>query len=313
MIKEYALISIIMPAYNCEEYIKTAIDSILNQTYTNFELLITDDCSKDNTRKIIDSYVDIRIKRFHNSQNQGYLKASNLLFKQCAGDYITFQDADDYSDITRLEKLVVFLENNIDVAVVGSNVHRVDENGNLVYFTNFPSEDKEVRSYFENYKIGFTGSALMLRKEVISTCGIYNEYFNRIGSEDVYWFSNIIDKFKIANIPDILYFYRVNSNSVTVMQKNPKAFICHDLIMKMYFRRKHGKQDYIAQSKTWKKAEVYASFLVEIRKLKLENKKMSMSLVKMILLSPATALEFLNEIKQLVVNKRVQSKLDFSR
>src|ERR1700741_604134 len=170
------LVSILMPAYNCEKFINQAIDSIVNQSYANFELLIADDCSKDQTKKIIDSYSDARIRRFHNEVNLGYLKASNKLFKQCKGDLITFQDADDYSDPSRLEKLVKFLEMNKDVFVAGSNVRKVDENGVLRPSTNFPETHNDIVKNFANYKIVFTGSALMLRKEVIEKYGIYHEY-----------------------------------------------------------------------------------------------------------------------------------------
>ena len=90
-----------MPAYNCEKYIHQAIDSVLNQTHINFELLIADDCSTDTTKQIIDSYKDPRIKTFHNNINLGYLKASNKLFSLCKGSYITFQDADDTSELNR--------------------------------------------------------------------------------------------------------------------------------------------------------------------------------------------------------------------
>ncbi|MBL7917984.1 MAG: glycosyltransferase family 2 protein, partial [Bacteroidia bacterium] len=68
------LISILMPAYNCEKFVKQAIESVLDQSYSNFELLIADDCSTDQTKKVIDSYSDQRIKKFHNQVNLGYLK-----------------------------------------------------------------------------------------------------------------------------------------------------------------------------------------------------------------------------------------------
>src|ERR1700752_3454291 len=133
MDKKVSLVSVIMPAYNCEKYVKKAIDSILNQTYSNFELLIADDCSKDSTKNIIDSYTDNRIKRFHNETNMGYLQASNKLFKECEGDFITFQDADDYSAPNRLELLISFLEKNSSYSCVGSNVIKVDDSDNELY------------------------------------------------------------------------------------------------------------------------------------------------------------------------------------
>lgn len=267
MKQEQKLISVIMPAYNCENYVAKAIDCILNQTYKNFELLIADDCSKDNTKKIIDSYIDSRIKTFHNEVNLGYLKASNKLFKLCKGEYITFQDADDYSDITRLEKLVTFLEANSEVDCVGSNVRKIDLNDKELGATSFPLFDKEIRQFFFNYRVVFTGSALMLKKRVIEKVGIYNEYFDRIGSEDIYMFSHILDNFKVANLLEPLYFYRTNPNSVTSNHKKPKAFIGHNLILFFYKRRKNNQEDFIATGQ-WKKADNCANYFIAINSIK---------------------------------------------
>jgi glycosyltransferase involved in cell wall biosynthesis len=267
MNKKGPLVSVIMPAYNCELYVKAAIDSILNQTYQNFELLIADDSSIDNTKKIIDSYTDTRIRRFHNESNMGYLQASNKLFKECTGDFITFQDADDYSDFTRLEKLIAYLNTNSEVACVGSNVLKVDTENKHLKTTNFFLKDVEIRNAFLGYKIVFTGSALMVRKEVISTIGIYNEYFSRIGSEDIYWYSLILDKYKVANILDSLYYYRTNPNSVTSTHKNPKAFVGHDLIIFLYKRRLNNKVDYLKDN-NWSRVDACANYLMAINKVK---------------------------------------------
>ena len=264
---ENLLVSILMPAYNCEKYIRAAIESILNQTHQNFELLIADDCSTDSTKIIIDSYKDLRIKTFHNDINLGYLKASNKLFKECKGEFIAFQDADDYSDLTRLEKLITYLTTNNEIACVGSNVLKVDTDDKHLKTTNFLLKDSEIRAAFLNYKIVFTGSALMVKKEVINAIGIYNEYFNRIGSEDIYWYSLILDKYKVANIPESLYFYRTNPNSVTSNHKNQKAFVGHDLIVFLYKRRANNRTDYI-KSNDWDRADACAQYLIAINKAK---------------------------------------------
>jgi glycosyltransferase involved in cell wall biosynthesis len=255
-----------MPAYNCENYIRQAIDSILSQTYRNLELLIADDCSKDQTKTIIDSYQDERIKTFHNSVNLGYLKASNKLFRQCRGEFISFQDADDYSDTRRFEKLVDFLNNNPSVDCVGSNVVKIDEKGTPFSKSNFPLNDPEIRSAFVNYKVVFTGSALLMKRQVIDKVGIYNEYFDRIGAEDIYMFSHILEHFKTANLPDELYYYRANPNSVTSTHKNPKAFVSGELSIRYYKNRLVGKSDHIMSGK-WRKADAWTKYMLAIRKL----------------------------------------------
>ncbi len=282
-----------MPAYNCEKYIAQAIDSILSQTYSNFELLIADDCSTDNTKQIIDSFTDQRIKRFHNTTNLGYLKASNLLFKQCRGEYISFQDADDYSDERRLEKLLLYLNENTEVACVGSNVIKIDANGLEFHRTQFPLDHKHIKENFANHKTVFTGSALMIRKEIIDKIGSYNLYFDRIGSEDIYWFSQIITEFKVANVNEALYYYRANPNSVTSTHKDPKALVGHDLIVMMYKRRLLHKEDLIRSGLT-KKVDAIVNMLLFFRSNYTNGLKRSIAYIQYCILHPVVVFQNLH-------------------
>jgi glycosyltransferase involved in cell wall biosynthesis len=286
---EAQLISILMPAYNCEKFVKQAIDSILNQSYTHFELLIADDCSTDTTKKIMDSYDDERIKRFHNEKNLGYLKASNKLFKECQGEYITFQDADDYADKDRLKKLKQFLDENSEIACVGSNIVKVDPENKEFYKTKYPLNDDKIRAGFLEYRIVMTGSALMLRNKVIETCGVYNEYFDRIGSKDTYLYSYILEKFKVANLPEHLYYYRANPTSVGFTHKNPKAFVGHNLIVLMYERRLENKLDYISTNE-WRNADKYTKFLLDINLISRSKRKAVFSFLKNFIASPLIGL-----------------------
>ena len=125
-----AVISVIIPAYNAELFIAKAIQCVLNQTYPHFEILIADDASTDNTRNIIDSFNDSRIKRFHNSENMGYLKTCNKLFSKASGDYITFQDADDVSVENRLEIQINEFLKDTELGLCTSNCKLVKKNGN---------------------------------------------------------------------------------------------------------------------------------------------------------------------------------------
>lgn len=247
------LVSIIMPAYNCEKYVGKAIESILNQTYTNFELLIADDCSRDGTKRTIEKFLDPRIKTFHNEVNLGYLQASNKLFKLCKGEYITFQDADDYSDSERIMKLIEFLELNPKIDCVGSNVVKISAEGKEFARSNFPLADADIRKAFLNYRIVVTGSALMLKKDIIEEIGIYNEFFDRIGSEDIYMFSHILGQFNVANLSDPLYYYRANPTSVSSSHENPKALVGHNIVIFFYKRRLRKQSDFILKNE-WEKA-----------------------------------------------------------
>lgn len=237
-----------MPAYNCELYVETAIKSILEQTYKDLELLIADDASKDNTRKIIDDLAktDSRIKTFHNNTNLGYLQASNKLFEKCSGEYITFQDADDFSDKTRFEKLVNEFSKDKELKCVGSNTFSFIEDIKTAKASNFPLSYGEIKKkYLTN--IVMTGSAIMVKKEVTDQIGLYNLFFDRIGAEDIYWYGRIIEKHKTINIAEPLYYYRQNPSSVSRTHKNPLAIVSHDFCMLAYSNRINGKQDIITE------------------------------------------------------------------
>jgi len=238
------LISVLMPAYNCKNFIKQAIDSILDQSYQNLELLIADDASGDGTKKIIDSYSDIRIKTFHNEQNIGYLKTFNKLIALAEGDYITFQDADDYSHPNRIELLVKEFKEDKDLGACGSNYTRVDKKGNKIFDSNFSLTHAEIIKKMPE-QFDFTGSGLMIKKEVYLEIGGYNEFFDRMGGEDFYWFYLIAEKYKIKNIKSSLYFYRANPNSVAgdISDNRKKIYGVNILNYLIIQRRDNGHDD----------------------------------------------------------------------
>jgi glycosyltransferase involved in cell wall biosynthesis len=215
MKNENPLVSIIMPAYNCEHFIRKAIDSVLAQEYGNFELLIADDASTDGTKALIDSIEDKRIKTFHNSFNQGYLKTCNKLFNVCSGDLIAFQDADDVSAKDRLKKQVEFLRDNNDVALCGTNLTMIDEEGHEKWCTTYPTAHETIVEGMKNGYFGAIPNSFVFERKVLEDIGGYNVFFDRIGVEDYYWTWCISQKYKIANLNYAGYYYRFNPNSVT--------------------------------------------------------------------------------------------------
>ncbi len=277
-----------MPAYNCDKFVAKAIESMLNQTYANFELLIADDCSTDGTKRVIDSFTDQRIKRFHNGTNQGYLKASNLLFAKCQGEFITFQDADDYSDKGRLEKLVNFFQLNAKVSCVGSNISKIDTDNNVFLTSDFPLEHTDIESQFQKSKVVMTGSSLMIRREVLTKIGGYNLYFDRLGSEDVYWYSLIVDDFNVANVSDALYFYRANPNSVASTFKDPRTNVMHNLIVLMHTNKRSGKKDFLKEGQI-NRANDYCKGLLLIERAKTNKMGALMSFIGLIITKPIIA------------------------
>ena len=104
------LVSIIMPNYNCEKYIKETISSVLAQTYTNWEILFVDDCSTDNSIEIVESFNDTRIKIFKNEKNSGAAVSRNYALREAKGKWIAFLDSDDLWEKDKLEKQIAFMQ-----------------------------------------------------------------------------------------------------------------------------------------------------------------------------------------------------------
>jgi len=208
------LISVVMPAYNAEKYIGQTIECILNQTYDNIELLIADDASKDNTRQIIGSYTDSRIKTYHNNTNQGYLKTCNKLFEKASGDYIAFQDADDLSTPDRLEIQLQMLQSDATLGAVGSNQTAIDTENNEMFCSHYPLKHEDILRDIPGY-FPVIPNSYLFKREVYNSIGGYNVYFDRMGAEDYYWTYLIMEKFKLVNLQQPMYFYRYNPNSIT--------------------------------------------------------------------------------------------------
>src|SRR6266498_4162605 len=127
------LVTVLMSVYNGERYLSEAIDSIINQTFADFEFVIINDGSTDSSREIINAYRDPRIRLVDNSQNIGLPKSLNLGLALARGEYVARQDADDISHPTRFEKQVEYLDDHGEVVVLGTRVWNMDESGRIYH------------------------------------------------------------------------------------------------------------------------------------------------------------------------------------
>ncbi|MEW9093566.1 MAG: glycosyltransferase [Clostridiaceae bacterium] len=153
-------ISVLMSVYNGEKYIKETIESILNQTYKNFEFIIINDGSTDNTREIIESYNDSKIKLYNLQRNMGVGEALNFGLSKCNGKYIAKADSDDIYDNKRLEKQNKFLDENLDIALVKTLIEYFPENKKVEKSERY----KFNKSYIEIYKNMVTESEDISKK-----------------------------------------------------------------------------------------------------------------------------------------------------
>lgn len=199
-----------MSVYNGEQYLQEAIESILNQTYSDFELIIIDDASTDSTPQIIQSYRDPRIRVIRNNENLGLTKSLNKGLTLAKGEYVARMDADDISLPERFEKQVAFLDSHPEVAVVGTAKQLINRRGTILG-TYIPPLQPQYRDFLKTNLI--THGSVMVRREILKAYGGYNELFRK--SQDYALWLEMAKQHKLINIPDVLYKLRTHEMSVT--------------------------------------------------------------------------------------------------
>jgi len=204
-------VTVLMSVYNGEKYLREAIESILNQTFKDFEFLIINDGSTDRTAEILQSYDDPRIKIINNEKNIGLTKSLNKGLKMARGEYIARMDADDISMPERLEKEVDFLETHRDYAVVGTFVKILNEHSGVIRLLDRPVEYAQIREFFRRDNCIAHGSA-MIRKNCILDVGFYDESMER--SQDYDLWLRLSEKYRLANIPEYLYIWRNHNENI---------------------------------------------------------------------------------------------------
>ena len=198
------LISVLMPAYNSELYIAEAIESILNQSYQNIELIIFDDGSSDNTRQVIQSFNDPRIVKILSDQNYGVVRARNDMIDRASGQYIALMDADDIADRTRLEKQLRSLEAG-ECDLCGSAQWVLDEASGKIKKSKDKFTDADLRSLLSVY-CGLCNSAMMGKAEIFKR---FKYDTTILTSEDYYlWVVMAAAGYRFLNLKERLITYR---------------------------------------------------------------------------------------------------------
>lgn len=229
-------ISVIMPVYNAEEYLREAIESILNQTFTDFEFIIVDDASTDNSCKIIEEYSKKyeRILVIKNANNFGIAETRTRGTKFAKGKYIGVADADDISIPTRLEKQYNYLEKHEDCGVVGGFIELFNsDNGKRIGVRKYNEDDANLRKKIFLY-CPVAQPVCMIRKEVFDNIGYYDPKYPPVEDLDL-WF-RIGMKYKFANIQEILLKYRVHKRSSTIL----KIQTMEDITLELRKKYSHG-------------------------------------------------------------------------
>ncbi len=214
------LISVLMPVYNTESFISQAIESILNQSFSDFELIIVDDGSTDNSLAIAKQYesLDSRIK-IYSQTNQGISKTRNYLVSLASSEYLAWMDSDDVSMPLRLGKQYDYFQNHEDLVAIGTKSLMVDEQDLPICVWESPLEHEEI----DRWHIDGGGGAIifpsaMMRKQAVQNLGGFD--VNLTGAEDLSLFLMLAEVGKLENMNELLLHYRQHIKSISHTDKD---------------------------------------------------------------------------------------------
>ncbi len=208
-------VSIIIITFNRENYIHEAIDSILEQTFTDWEAIIIDDASEDNTEKIVKKYIDNNpnIKYHKNEKNLGIARSRNKGIELARGEYIAPLDSDDiWLDKNKLQKQVEFLDINHYYALLGGGIMHIDDQSKPIKKVLFPIYNSVIRNIILQYN-PFAQSTLLFRKKIAIELGGYSTDYKVCDDYELWLRMGI--KYKFTNIPQILAGYRIHGGNIT--------------------------------------------------------------------------------------------------
>lgn len=255
-------LTVIIPMYNAEKFIEETVKSILDQTYKNFNVIIIDDNSKDQSyeiaKKITKSYDRFEVIR--SEKNRGYLESTNVLLSLVKTKYCAFWDADDTCDKERFSLQIGFLKDNPDYDLVGSYCTLMDKDSKTIRIVKYAQTIS-----LDNFN--FCGSSVLFKTKLLEVAGLYNPLFDRIGSEDFEWLLRVTKTFKYFCLPKPLYNYRRVASSLTLSKDgNPSFIFSHKIVKSIFVKYPDRIKNFY-----WEDPEIISFFSRE--KLRLANEE----------------------------------------
>jgi hypothetical protein len=205
-------VTVLMTVFNGERHLREAVDSVLGQSFRDFELLIIDDGSTDGTAALLDTISDPRVRRTRHAENVGLMRSLNHGLALARGELIARHDADDVSEPDRLARQVAFLDANPSVALVGAWYRKIDESGASLGERTLPVGHDQIRWALHFY-CPFVHSAVVFRTSAVRDAGGYDEALTF--AEDYDLWSRLATVHRVANLPEPLVRYRVGSTTLT--------------------------------------------------------------------------------------------------
>ena len=235
----YPKVSVIIPTYNCAKYLPEAIQSVLNQTYQDFEIIVVDDGSTDETKQILNPYIEKNLIRYVYQNNQGVGAARNKGIKEANSEYIAFLDSDDLWDPKMLERSLSLMQSyNYDWVACDNYRLEIDENGvlsNLEIYCNkeIPSNSKDI--FLSLIKKNFIGgpSKVLARKKCFEIAGYFDETI-RVVEDWELWLRFAKVGLKLGYIKEPLYYYRLRKNGIP-RRNHHHGLICIMKVLNRYY------------------------------------------------------------------------------
>jgi len=271
-------VSVNMPVYNVEPYVRESIESVLSQSFEDFELIIVDDGSTDGSLDVVRSFNDKRIKIIQNEKNMGLVYTRNKLVRESCGEFIAVLDSDDIATVDRLKIQYEFLKENPKYAVVGGWLKTIRSNGahfgNVWRYITDPDQ-LPVRLLFGNQ---IAHSAVMMRRNILDESPYKAEF--PVGQDYDLWV-RLSQKHKIINLPELFYYYRQHQNSVTKSKKSVQDDSTYKILKyqlykfgispsenELEFHRKIGKTNLVKSYDDLTKIEAWFKKLIEANRKK---------------------------------------------
>lgn len=219
-------ISIVLPVYNGEKYLEQALDSIIGQTYQEWELIVVNDCSNDGTSEILESYKnkDTRICIIENETNQKLPSSLNIGFEQASGEYLTWTSDDNLYMSSALEIMSQYLDENQDIDFVYTNFMGIDENG----------DDIGIYHQLEPQQMLFkncVGASFLYRRKIFDVLGGYDPQWFLV--EDYEYWMRVYQHFQMKHLDEVVYKYRFHSDSLTTTRL--ENIIRQTYAMRLYY------------------------------------------------------------------------------
>ena len=210
-------IGVLLPVYNAEKYLRQSLDSILNQTYTDFEIIAVDDCSTDSSLQILCEFEkkDQRVRVFRNDKNYGVSRTLNNCVLYSRSEYVARMDADDLSLPDRFKKQIDFLDENKNISILGSRFLSMNQDMTSVIWDNDVERTHEDICETLKTRCCIGHPTVMLRRKVFEVLGGYSENLEHKHVEDLEFWKRACCKFKFANLGEILLQYRTHPDQVS--------------------------------------------------------------------------------------------------